>query len=1140
MPRTLPSEFIELEGKRNVYAPVLLMEWHLNSGTRYFSSGDNVTWNGASWEGNRLTAPTVTFGVVDAEHREFPKITLNLDNLPASGESAFPFQAIDASEVFEDKLVVLYVYSPDKETGFEFWRGRSLRPTYNGTEKTVDLNLSFIFDSLFLPVPSQGLPQAGFTISGVETNQDDLNPSSIIPLYYGVGNKKIRPVIYRFENGGAWAYVNFIVSGCAPGLPFDPDDIINLKLFDTIKAQEVVFHPGGTDTTPHNLTKFPDGSAHDDIAYGFALFPWDNKDQDLQPDSVRGTIANGRPLIDTGLPSENLPLIIKDLLRDPNHGLGAPDSDFDNDALAETADYTGTRYQARLELREQQPLIDLIQKLLGECHCYIAWPNGQIQIRAKRNDEAASATFATINSGQSGILIEDDIENVEEKSFDEIPNQLKVDFRLANRHKAQPFFVRDRAAQLLAGGNYQKVSQDEVEFIALFDVEQAKISGAIRLREGLQGNIYVRFRTPFYDSLRVVHGDLANVYGKDVPNNASNYVFRVLTETWSFGEVPYREFYCKLYKPATYNRDYAGLDIDLERTGTDTSQSGRPDDVTPVSLAVSDPVEGDTGGKLTTITATCTIPAFDPTDEIAEGIHRLPPIAAWEAWWHYTDESPNLWRRGTTKEVAQADTAFDSSGDFQLDFYKNRSIEVVFIALPPSRARSKLGYIPDPTKATHLMADLTAIAASASVDDATVFAGAQYAICEFEVDKITGTGVGSVSFDVDGSGHRKPYFESTAIAHPDGTQIAVAKLSYPSLTVALSPPRFTYPFVTAINVLQRPDGVKIKITDISAENTEDYGTYYTTNASYATDPTKLGSDNPAWYAADPLSPPVGINLILGKALHFTIPQEDIGAAGTVVYAASVARNGKHNWSSKLSPRQSSAVGDDGVPVLATAPALVPKQIGLRVKCPLPTLNMKTFPTAGKVEVVLQARDGSNAVLGYVTESGTTFGTQVGEYKFDFGLTHTHTFNLKRGDLLTLFPTIVTLKVYYYVTNAVGTSAASPVSSLTVATWEADAMQIDTTAPSGLNQPVLHAQKGSFVAKKMYATANDNQEQYKEVVFAVVTDAGALVNYVDAVNRAATASEATAKINIGTSGHYTLQMRADEMISAFGGPTNRNL
>jgi hypothetical protein len=1145
MPRTVPAELIELEGRSSQRNPILLMEWHLVSGTRYFSSGERVEWNGQIWEANRLTAPSVTFGIIDRDNREFPKITLQMENLPDNGSTAFPFQAIDATEVFEDKLVILYIYSPEKKVAAEFWQGRSIRPSYNGSDNTCTISLSFIFDSLNMPAPTKGLPQAGFNTTGVEQNKDGLNEDSTIPLYYGVGEKKIRPVVYRFEVNGAFAYVDFIVSGCAAGLPFDADDLLNLKLFDTIKPLDIVFRPGGVDTVPHNLTKFPDGLAHDNVAYGFALYPWTNEQKQngdtIKSNDVRGTIANGRPLIDTGLPSENLPLIIKDLLRDPEYGLGAPDADFDNDVLAETAAYIGTRYQARLELLEQKPMLDLLQRLLGECHCYITWANGKIQIRAKRNDETASATFASIDSGHAGILIEDHVEDVSERGFDEIPNQLKVEYRQANRHEAEPFYIRDPNAQAYAGQTYKKVSQDEIELIAIFDIEQAKISAGIRLREDLQGDIYIKFRTPFYDSLRTAHGDCVDAFDPRITNNASNYRFRVLTETFDFGEVPFREFYCKLYKPAIYNDDYEGLEIDLERTNTDTTQSGRPDDVVPVSLEVSDPVDGDTGGKLITIKATCTIPADDRADEIAAGITGEPPVAAWEPWYRYTDESPNLWRRGTTIEVAQQDAAFNSEAEFQIDFYKNRSVEVAFVVLPPSRAKSKLGYIPDPAHhSTIAGGSLSAIDTVAGVADSTPFAGATYVICEREIDKLISAAGNVLTFEADGDGRRKPYFETSAIAHPNETQISVAKLSYPSLTISLTPPRFTYGTVQNLVGRQRDDGVRFHWDDVGAENQEKYFLYWSTDTDAGTNILKLGSAAPAWYATDPKTPPAGVNLIITDAFSVKVIQELIGAAGTTVYARVAARNGKNNYSAALSNLASNKLGDDAVPSLATQPTLVPRQIGLRVKCPLPTLNMKTFSTSGKVEIVLQARDGANAVLGYVSVTGSDYSTQIGEYKFDIGLAHTNQFNIKKGDLLALWPTIVSLKVYFYVTNAVGTSAASPVSSLTVATWEADAMQIDTAVPSGLNTPVLHAQKGSFVAKKMYATTNDNQEQYKEVVFAVVDDLGALINYVDAVNRTSTASEATAKINVGTSGHYTLQMRADEMIAAFGGPTNRNL
>src|SRR5262249_8405399 len=145
----------------------------------------------------------------------------------------------------------------------------------------------------------------------------------------------------------------------------------------------------------------------------------------IGPDDLKVVMANGRPLIDTGLPSENFPLIIRDILRSSNYGLGMALADFGD--ISDAQNYTASRYQARAALLQQTSLKDTVQALLGECHCYMSWDNGKCQIRAKKNSgEASVATFATVDSGQTGRKIHmDQVQQAQELSFQQIFNQIK-------------------------------------------------------------------------------------------------------------------------------------------------------------------------------------------------------------------------------------------------------------------------------------------------------------------------------------------------------------------------------------------------------------------------------------------------------------------------------------------------------------------------------------------------------------------------------------------------------------------------------------------------------------------------------------------------------------------------------------------
>src|SRR5262249_7094878 len=156
----------------------------------------------------------------------------------------FPIQALDSAAVLQDRLAILYLYSADAAAAIEIWRGYTGAPSYNGEAKTVDIPLTFLFDSLNIPLPTVTLPEAGVGTVASTTNTASNAPDTTVPLFYGAGQKGFRSITYRSEVIGQLLYVNFIVSGTAPGHPipstggagaFATGDLIDARLFGTIE-----------------------------------------------------------------------------------------------------------------------------------------------------------------------------------------------------------------------------------------------------------------------------------------------------------------------------------------------------------------------------------------------------------------------------------------------------------------------------------------------------------------------------------------------------------------------------------------------------------------------------------------------------------------------------------------------------------------------------------------------------------------------------------------------------------------------------------------------------------------------------------------------------------------------------------------
>jgi hypothetical protein len=911
MPRTLPAGILALRGQTTTRAPIFLVEIQWST-PKYYSSAEQVTWNGHVWEKNRaMSIPTFEAGLIDRKHRDFSKLDIQFDNLADNGSAVFPFTALEGSFNLEDARVFVHIYSPDAADAVaNVWWGYTAARQYSGEEKSVTISASFFWDALDAPLPTKLLNQVGFgpsdqSTANNEENQDELT----VPIIYGVSNLKIRPTIYRKQADAAYYNLNFVLSGCN-GQPFQSTDVTaaDTKLFSAYPASAVEFLTGTSgQTAPANLTRFPDGAAHPNVAYGFASFPISNEIKDkldsIEPDDIKLTLVNGRPLLDTTLPSENPVLILKDILRDPNFGMGVPASVFDSTSVTGAANYAGTRYQMRFELHEQKSASEIIQYILANFHGYITFENGLIQIECKQTGEASVATFSTIDSGSSARKIHDDFVDVTVKDSSELINQITIKYRLKKRNN-RIVTLYDPTAQTRAGGTYRKVLEDVYDFQmagGVYVEAQTQILAAIAVREEQNGNLFIKFSSPIWDSLDIAVGDIITVNSPDI--FGSNTIFRVTKETIDT-ENCLISFECQVYKTAVYNDDSVSLGVDLLRGGISTDASGRPPDVTPVSLTVVDVVVNDTEGKEATIRAVWTYPTVDMSTEQSEGIFREYPIAEVELWWHYTDEGFNQSRFGANVKYPA------TTADIHVPFYKSRSIECFYVAIGANRARSPLGYIPDPTKVTSLTANLAATGAlTASVVSSTLFAVNDYVQIEKEIIKVASKAAGSLTFV--GATNRTTYFDSISIAHPTGTEVSVAKKSYPSITIPLQR-RFTYPVVQNLQAFSTGDGVRFKWEDPDADNIETFLLYWSTDADALSNAAKLGSVTPAWYTADPWTPGTGVNLELVDDHRAKLTQSEIGGVNLTV-AARVAATIHRNFSSQLS---NSATG---VSTGATAP-----------------------------------------------------------------------------------------------------------------------------------------------------------------------------------------------------------------------------
>lgn len=727
-----------------------------------------------------------------------------------------------------------------------------------------------------------------------------------VPLVFGLNEFKIRPEIIQARIRDDKLYVTFIVSGTHPGLPFDADDLTaaRCKLFGHQRAIFLKFLTGDyPQSIPKNETRFPDRSGHSLVAMGCAVFALTKEQIDALKDDSLGFHAmmcrmkNGRKLLSTGAASDNPVRILIDILQDKVYGLGLPDSEFDWTFINSTIAFIGARYNSRVELDERQGLLDWLSSYLATYHLYISYSlAGKLRIGAKRDDETNTKVFGV---GGRPIIPHGKI-NPEEKDFGELTNELDVKYRSKFRQKAEGIYY-DGSAQIKAGNSIEKAISEELFLEGIYDSTQAGISAATYLREQLNLDYFIPHTVSLRDGYDVEMGEVIRVNDPDLLNNSSNYLFRVVKKSFNVSqEDPSVTFYSQVYKQSVYAPNGDPLNDDILRGGGDTTYFGRPPDVllgtvghTP-TLALVDKLPGNDDGKEAVIECKWEYPTVSPAElaELAEeGIDVYGgkyPIASVELWAKYTDESVLAFKRYNTIHYPE------DTGRIQLDYHKDRDIQVLFVAVPHNYGHGQLGYVIDAVNAVALDDPLPAAATAVTLDVAIPgLAIGDILKCEFELMHVTAVAGTSVTVT-------RGYQKSVAEDHDEGTEIGKAIFTYPSATLDLNTPRYTYPVVTGVRSHDRPHAVSVRIDDPNKDATEKFFYYWTV---YSGD---LATNNPGWYLTDPKTPPSTVTLIKTKQTHVRIPFEEIDAAitaagltGRTIYVR-VAAKLRENYSTTLS------------------------------------------------------------------------------------------------------------------------------------------------------------------------------------------------------------------------------------------------
>ena len=716
------------------------------------------------------------------------------------------------------------------------------------------------------------------------------------PIVYGVGDLKVKPEVYHARVKDGILMCNFFVSGCHAGQPFLDTDIGSIRIGGAQKARFFKMYYGdAVQAIPANRTKFADGLGHSHVCHGYAEFELtkpqiDKFAQDVPFHLLTIRLKNGRKT-KSGSRTNNHVNVIVDMLQDPIFGMGIPDSDIDSAAVAAAA--AANAFTGRFELDKQLKNQEWIQNMCGSFHGYITFNDGKMQVGKKTNAETEVATFGT-----GGLRIIDWLEvNLEEDDVSDLVNTLNVRYRGKFR-EPKKFQFYDMQARRAAGNGIDTPVEKDVFLDGIYDDYQAQVSAATLLREELNLTFRITFTTSIddWETGGAKTGQIIRVNSHHIPNNDSNYWFRVTGVTYTEDEETVTVS-GRVYKQAVYDFDTDTLGDVLTGPG-DTSVTQTPPDVQDFTAVGRRVKDDDDDGYNEEIYCTWTYPGMDAGDQAELDEESVPytedTIEEVLLMWRYTDDQEFRLTTGITVRYPQAE------GTFQVPFHKNRTVEVWAVSRGRNHGTGEVGYVKNSDKTDYLDGDVTATQVTWDVGDTSLFAVDDYVKCGSEYCKIASKTATTLTL-YNTAGVRDAQFNSDNVEHDDGTEVAVVEPSSPIAYVDMSVIRATLPVVTGVVTRSRPRGVRVKWDDVVMDHIQNHFVYYSVNGSLDDLDTWVAD----WLPADPKTPPAGINLIRTKATHVLIPQEDIDTlygsdASGVEVQVRISAKIKNNYSSALS------------------------------------------------------------------------------------------------------------------------------------------------------------------------------------------------------------------------------------------------
>ena len=695
---------------------------------------------------------------------------------------------------------------------------------------------------------------------------------AVVQLVYGPASDFIiRPECYRYVIKGQELIVNFVVSAVAIGFPFSVSDITadRVRLGGIGAATAVEFLPGTfPQAIPGNRTLWAEKASHSGVAICAARFALTKAQVERYKNAaaihaVTVRLPRGRSLVSTGATSSNLVLILRDILEEKRYSIGIPGAEIDSAVITAAAAYNSSRFLGRVELDKPEKLLDLIQHFCANFHGFVTLNGGKLQIRAKKHNETAVATFGT-----GGYLIDKLQVESKEQDYADVANNLTTTWRTLMRQKRVKNYY-DAGAQTKAGNGLEKRINEDL-FLYIYDDIAAEIASDMWLREELNQNQEITFETPLLDwEASGVHaGDVIHVVSPDVPEKDSRFLFRVITpETDVAGNMV--TVTASLYIPEVYN--YTTLTLgEILADGDGTDGWNRPPDVTGFAATITD-VNGDDDAREAQVHCVWTWPDISAlmSQLAAEGQTPEVPWEGLQIKYRYQDQKKFHLKDGPFVRWPLVDA------DVLVPFHRNRQLEMWAVAVGRNQSTGEVGYIIDPTQATYLTATLSATAATAAVGDASFISAGEYLRCEDELMLVSGAPSGGSVPLTNVSGVRTPQFNTNAVAHSAETEIGVAVASHPTALVDMRTRRYTLPVVTNLAGYSRRHGIHYKWTKLAHEQLEHYWLYYT----YGTGLDAGSSFITGWgITSDPRTPPAGVVLVPTKTPHKLIPWEELDAA----------------------------------------------------------------------------------------------------------------------------------------------------------------------------------------------------------------------------------------------------------------------